>query len=139
MNFFHKKGWGAENNTDHVDPPTITLVKETSTGKPYWDYVKLNLRRYPTSSTLDPYEFRMSLFDYGKPEEFLLLVQNFQMNRASTGMLETEAKIQYLCTLVHGDALRQFDLLSADVKNTETPLDVNYIIKGLVWYSPPVN
>ena len=45
-----------------------------------------------------------------------------------------EVKIQYLRTLVHGEALRQFDLLSAEVKDTETPLDVDYPLKGLVWY-----
>ena len=35
-----------------------------------------------------------------------------------------------------GGALRQFDLLSDDVKNTDTPLDVDYLLKGLAWYSP---
>ena len=69
------------------------------------------------SSTLEIYEFRMSLFDHGKPEELLLLVQNFQMTLAATGTLDIEAKVQYLCTLVRGEALCQFNLLSADVKN----------------------
>ena len=49
-NVSHKKGWCANTNPAHVDPPTITLVKETLTGKPYGDYVKLKLRRYPTYS-----------------------------------------------------------------------------------------
>ena len=40
--------------------------------------------------------------------------------------------------LVRGDALRQFDLLSADTEMTET-LNVEYIIKGLALYFPPVN
>ena len=48
------------------------------------------------------YEFRMSLFDHGDPEELLLFVRNFQMTIAATGMLETEEKVQYLCTLVCG-------------------------------------
>ena len=103
MEILHKKGWGADTNTEHVYSTTIPLVKEMSTGKSYWDYVKLNLCGYPTSSTLDPYKFRMFLFDHGKPEEFLLFVKNFQMNLAATGTLETEAKIQYLRTLVRGE------------------------------------
>ena len=86
-----------------------------STGKSDGDYVKLKLRRYPTSSMSELYEFRMSLFDYGNPEEFLLFVQNFQMNLAASGMLETEEKVNYLCTLVRGGALCQFDLLYDDV------------------------
>ena len=81
----------------------------------------------------------MSLFDHGNPEDFLLLVQNFQLTIAAPGTLETEAKVQYLRMLVRGEAFRQFDLLPADVKNTETPLDVDYLLKGLAWYFSPVN
>ena len=68
-NVSHKKGWGADTNTAHVEPPTILLVKETSTGKSDGEYVKLKLRRYPMSSTLNLYDFRMSLFDHGEQEE----------------------------------------------------------------------
>ena len=61
-------------------------------------------------------------------------MQNFQMSLAAMGTLETEAKIQYLRTLLRRGDLRQFDLLSADMKNTETPLDVDYLLKVLAWY-----
>ena len=81
----------------------------------------------------------MSLFDYVKPEDFLLFLKNFQTTLAAIGTLDTEGKVQYICTIVCGEALRQFDLLSTDVKNTETPLDVDYLLKGLAWYFPPVN
>ena len=54
------------------------------------------------SSTLDLYAFRMSLFDHDEPDEFLLFVQNFQITLSEPGKLETEAKVQYLCTLVNG-------------------------------------
>ena len=40
-------------------------------GKLDKDFVNLKLHRDPTSSTLDLYEFRMSLFENGDPEEFL--------------------------------------------------------------------
>ena len=49
-----------------------------------------------------------------------------------------DTKIQYLRTLVHGEVLRQFDLLYADIENTET-LNVDYYIKGLALYLPPMN
>ena len=42
------------------------------------------------------------------------------------------------CMLVHGKALRQFDLLSTEVENTET-INLDYYIKGLAFYPPPVN
>ena len=66
-NVSHKRRWGVYTNTDHVEPPLIPLIKETATGKSDGDYVKLNLRKNPTSSKSDLYEFRMSLFDHGEP------------------------------------------------------------------------
>ena len=57
------------------------------TGNSDGDYVKLKLRRDPTSSTSDLYEFMMSLFDHCEPEEFLLFVRNLQMTLADMGTL----------------------------------------------------
>ena len=69
----HRRGWGADTNTAHVETPPIPLVKETSTVKSYGDYVKLKMHRDPTSSTSDLYEIRMYLFDHGAPEEFIFI------------------------------------------------------------------
>ena len=77
----------------------------------------------------------MYLFDDSNPEEFLLFVRNFNMTLVEIGILETGANIQYLLTLVHGEALFQFDSLYADVESTET-LNVEFIIKGLALYFP---
>ena len=77
-----------DTNPENLDPPPIPLVKEASTGNSDGDYVKLKLRRDPTSSTLELYEFRMSLFDHGVPEDFILFVQNFKMTLAATGTIE---------------------------------------------------
>ena len=72
----------------------------------------------------------MSMFENGDPEEFLLFVLNFNMTLTASGTLEAITEVQYLCTLFRGEALRQFDLLSADVESTQT-LNVDDIIKGL--------
>ena len=98
-----------------MEPPLIPLIKETCHVNPEKDLVKLKLRIYPTSSTSDLYEFNMSLFDHGDLEEFLLFIRKFNITLAATRNLEMEANIQYLCTLLHGKALRQFDLLSTYV------------------------
>ena len=90
------------------------------------------------SSTLNLYECNMYLFDHDKPEEFLLFILNFNMTIAATWMLDMDMKIQYLCTIVQGKLLHQFDLLTNDVENTET-LNVDYYIKSLALYFPPVN
>ena len=105
-NLLHKKVWEEDTNQAHIEPPTIPLVKEISTGKSDGYYVKLKLWIDTESSTSDLYEFKMSLFDHDKPEEFLLFVWNFQMNLVDTGMLETEIKVKYLCTLVRGGIYR---------------------------------
>ena len=110
-----KNGWVTGTNPSHVEPPLIPLIKEAYTGNSDVDYVKLKIRIYPTSSTLDLYKYSIYLFDHGKPEEFLLFIWNFQMTLADTGTLKSEVKVQYLRTLFHGKALHQFDLLSAEV------------------------
>ena len=53
-------------------------------------------------------------------------------------MLEVDVHFQYLLTIIHGEAWRQFDSLYADVKIEEN-LDVDYIIRGLSQYPPPLN
>ena len=77
----------------HVEPPTIPLIKGKYDGKSDKDFVIMKLRRYPKSSMLDLYEFRMSLFDNDKPEEFFLFVRNFNMTSTASGMLEMGEKI----------------------------------------------
>ena len=90
------------------------------------------------SYTSDFYEFKIYLFYNVEPEDFLLFVRNFNINLAASGTLEAGAKYQYFCTLVRGEALRQFDLLYADIEMTQT-LTVEDIIRGLAQYLPPVN
>ena len=53
-----------------VEPSPIPLVKSNNYEKLEKDCVKIELRRNPTSSKSDPYEFKMALFDNVDPEEF---------------------------------------------------------------------
>ena len=50
-------------NHPHIDPPQIQTIKEKHDGNSDKYSVKLKLRRYPTSSTSDLYDFKMSLFN----------------------------------------------------------------------------
>ena len=122
----------------HVEPPLIPLIKRIYDGKSEKYFAKIELRRYPTSSTLGLYEFRISLFDNGYPEEFLLFVRNFNMTLVVTGTLEIGVNIQYLHMLVRGEALHHFYLLSSYVESTET-LNLEYIVKGLALYFSLLN
>ena len=101
-----------------MEHPPIPPIKVKYNGNPDKDIVELKLSRYPTSSTSELYKFKTSLFYNGNREELLLFVRNFNMTLAESGTLETVSKVQYLCRLLHGEELHQFDLLFADVEST---------------------
>ena len=67
---------------------------------------KIKLRRDPTSEKSDMYESKTALFDNGKPEEFLLFVQNFKMMIDASGTLADNVKLHCIRTLLYGEALR---------------------------------
>ena len=50
-------------------------------------------------------------------------MHKFNMNLVASGTLEMGKKVKYICTLVCGESLRQFDFLSSDIEGTE-PLTV---------------
>ena len=62
-NISSKKGWMTGVNLSHVEPPPIPLIKENHDDNTDKDFVELKLHRYPTLSTPDLYEFKMSWLD----------------------------------------------------------------------------
>ena len=60
----------------------------------------------------------MVLFDNGETEEFFFFVWNFQMNLKTTGTIDASEEIQYLCTLLRGEAFHQQDMLYVEVVST---------------------
>ena len=78
------------------------------------------------------------MFENGKPDECLLFMRQFNRTLAASGTLEMVVKVQYLRTLVCGEVLHQFDLLSNNAEITET-LNEEYIIKGLALKVSTVN
>ena len=93
-NVSHKKGWNSGVVQAYVEPPPIPLIKGINDVKSDKDFVKPKFHRDLTSSTSYIYEFRVSLFENGDTEEFLLFVRNFNMNFAASGTLEMGTKIQ---------------------------------------------
>ena len=62
-----------------------------------------------------------------------MFVIKFNMTLEVLGMIKYGVKIQYLCTLVRGEALCQFNVLSAEVEGA-APLTLALIILGLGKY-----
>ena len=91
-NVSSNKGWMNGVTHPHIETPTIPLMKETHNSKSNKYFIKLKLRRYPTSSTLDLYEFKISLFENVKPE--VLFVCNLNMTLTAPRTLEAGAKYQ---------------------------------------------
>ena len=80
----------------------------------------------------------MALLDNGEPEEFLLFISNFNLTLETSGMLLDRVNFQYLCTLVSGEALLQFDTLLYEVEITISE-NLKSIILGFGTYFFPVN
>ena len=80
----------------------------------------------------------MALFDNGELGDFLWFIRNSNMTLEAPGTLRSGANIQYLCTLLRGEALRQFDILSSEVGST-TPENLTSTILDLGTQFYPVN
>ena len=106
----------------HVEPPPTPLIEINHNYKSEKYFVQMELHRYPASYKLDPYEFKMTLFNNGELEEVWLFVRSFNMTLVASGTLDTAVNMQYLRTLVCGEALHQFDFLysGAEVTNSLT-------------------
>ena len=70
----------------------------------------------------------MALFDNSEPEELLLFVGYLNMNLGSSVTLVPGKNIKYLCTLLNGELLRQFDMLYAEVGITTSENLKNFIL-----------
>ena len=66
-NVSHRNNWNLSVSEQQVDPPPTPLIKSKMYMKRERDYVKIKLHRNYMSETLDIYEFKMDLFENGKP------------------------------------------------------------------------
>ena len=86
-NVSHENKWDTGTVQVHLDPPHITLIRGKKDEKLDKAFIKIKFCRDPTSENLQPYEFKMSLFDNVKPEEFLLFIPKFNMVIETPGTL----------------------------------------------------
>ena len=95
-NFSHNKGCNLGINPAHVEPPLITIIRETRNSKSDKVFIHITFFGDHTSSISDLYWFKMSLLCHRDTEEFLLFIHNFKMIIAAIGMLRMDSKIHYL-------------------------------------------
>ena len=66
-NVFHKKKWNSGTVQVHVDPHPVPLIKINNNDKSDKYFVKIKLHRDPASEKSELYEFKIAMFDNGKP------------------------------------------------------------------------
>ena len=101
-------------------------------------FVKVKLITNPTLDKSEMYDFIMTLFENGELEYFLLFHIKYRMTLDASETLTVDAKIQYIHTFLHGEALREFETLCVHIGNMTT-LHLNRILLGLGIYIFPIN
>ena len=80
----------------------------------------------------------MIIFGNGKPKEFLQLLKNFNKSIDGTGTTTVARRINFLCTLLCGEAIREFDNLVSHNNGTTNP-HLKEIQEVLLDYFFPTN
>ena len=117
---FHKKNCNWGSIQVYANLPLIMLFKSNNDTRLDNYCVRIKLRRDTMWEKSYIYEFKMALFVSGEAEEFLLFVCNLQMTLEASRTIADGVKIQYIHTLVRGEALQQLEILSFEVGSTTT-------------------
>ena len=64
------------------------------------------MSRNPASYTSKTYELKIDTFKKGRPEELLKIMNNFNTSIDGTGTISAYGRINYLHTLLCGEALK---------------------------------
>ena len=118
-----------------IDPPLIPLIKADFKEENSKSIIKFKMRLNLASSASEPYELEMATFENGQPEEFLALLKNSKTAINGTGTMSVSGISYYLRTMLHGEALREFDE-SASQNSGTTNYHLKFIQEGLLGFPP---
>ena len=65
------------------------------------------------TATSETYNINMSTFEDSQPEEFLVILKNFSIPIDATVSTSALERINYICTMLRGEYLIQFDELAS--------------------------
>ena len=82
------------------------------------DIIKIKMIQDPSDANSETYKLKIATFENVKLEAFLALTKNFKTAIDGAGTISAAGKINYLRTLLCGDALQEFDKL--EIHNTVT-------------------
>ena len=96
------------------------------------------MRRKPDLAASDMNELKMATFKDGQPEEFLALLNNLKITINGTGNTPVEVQMNYLCTMLCEEALREFEELSSQNNGTKIA-HLKHITEVLLGYFSRIN
>ena len=103
-----------------IEPPLIPLIKKYPKEVNEYDIINIKMRQNPSDVASEIYELKIVTFKHVQPEEFLQLMKNSKREFDSTVNITTAGKINYLRTILRGEALRDFDELASQNAGTKT-------------------
>ena len=134
--------WLSADVQARIEPPPIPLIKVELEEERTSKIIRVKIRINPDSSMSETYEFKMARLKNGQPEDFLRPMKNFNIAINGRGTKSDSGQINYirtmLCTMLSGDALREFDVLYSQNNGTEND-HLKHIMEGLLGYLPPIN
>ena len=106
-------GWISADMQARIEPLPIPLIKLEVDDYCTTHIIKVKMRRNPSSAASEKYNVNMNTFNDGQPEEFLSLLINFNTTTDGTGSTTPSCHINYLHTILRGQALRELDELQS--------------------------
>lgn len=103
--------WLSADVQAYIEPPESPLIKvepEEIRKKHY----QVRILEKPLTTASETCKINKSTFDYGQPEELLVLLRNFQIEIDGTGTTTASGRINYLHTMIRGTSLRELDKLA---------------------------
>ena len=70
-----KNEWLNVDVQEHIEPPTIPVIKATDVKTQECNIINLKMRQDPASAASKTYELKVQTFENGKPEEFLQMMK----------------------------------------------------------------
>ena len=89
-----------------IEPLLIPPIKREKYDVSECDIINIKMCWNLYDADLEMYELKIETFEHGQPEEFLALMKNFKTAIDGTGNKSAAVKINYLCNLLHGEALQ---------------------------------
>ena len=121
-----------------IESLPIPLIKSEPEEGNLGSIININICWNPASATSETYKLSIYTFENGKPEEFLALVENFKTAIDGTGTRSVPVWVNYLRTMLYGEAQREFDKSASQFSGTKNA-HLKFIREGLLGYFPLIN